>query len=400
MSQVTIQDIKTFLLKPGKVNLVVVKVLTSEPGLYGLGCATFTFRCGAVKKVLDDYLRPILIGRGVEDIEDLWSLMNYSAYWRGGPIENNAISGVDMALWDIKGKMAGLPVYSLLGGKCRDYATIYRQVNGYDLAEVSEGIERFLDEGVRHIRVQVGNLGAPGRQSWEYPGSEGLRYDPIRYQKEALELMRFVRKNFGWDIELLHDSHERLDPVDAVRFAKDMEEFRLFYLEDLLAPEDSDWLARVRAQSTVPIALGEVFTHPRDWKTLVSQHLIDYIRIHMSFIGGITPARNLASYCREYGVKLAWHGPADVSPVGHAANLHLDYAFSNFGIQEWTGFTDAELELFPGAPQCKGGRVYLSDAPGLGIDFREELAERYPVDDTYWLHRWQVRLEDGTLHAP
>lgn len=400
MSNVTIRDIRTFLLKPGKVNLIVVKVITSEPGLYGLGCATFTFRCSAVKKVVEDYLRPILIGRCVDNIEDLWQLMNYSSYWRGGPIENNAISGIDMALWDIKGKMANLPVYSLLGGKCREYATVYRQVNGLNLDEVGEGMQQYLDQGVEHIRVQVGNLGAPGRQSWVYPGAEGLRYDPARYCKESLELMKFVRSSFGWDVELLHDSHERLAPQDALRFAKDMEEFRLFFLEDLLAPEQNEWLERIRSQCSVPIASGELFTHPLEWKDLVSRRLIDYIRVHMSFIGGITPARRLANFCEEYGVKVAWHGPADVSPVGHAANLHMDYSMPNFGIQEWTGFTDAELEIFPGAPRVEGGKVFLNNLPGLGIDFREDLAERYPIDDSYWLHRWQVRLNDGSLHTP
>lgn len=400
MVNVTIKDIKTFLLKPGKTNLIVVKVITSEPGLYGLGCATFAYRCSAVKKVVEDYLRPILIGRNVDDIEDLWRLMNFSGYWRCGPIENNAISGIDMALWDIKGKIANLPVYSLLGGKLRDYASVYRQVNGLDLDEVGEGIQQFMDQGVEHIRVQLGNLGAPGRQSWEFPGPEGLRYSPSRYCRDSLELMRFVRSNFGWDLELLHDSHERLDPVDALRFAKDLEEFRLFFLEDLLSPEDNDWLERIRTQCSVPIASGELFSHPGEWKHLVTRRLIDYIRVHMSFIGGITPARKLAAFCEEYGVKVAWHGPSDVSPIGHAANLHLDYAMPNFGIQEWTGFTDAELELFPGAPQLVDGKAYLSDSPGLGIDFREDLAERYPIDDSYWLYRWQVRLNDGTLHAP
>ena len=400
MSQVTIRDIKTFLVKPGKVNLIVVKVLTSEPELYGLGCATFTYRCKAVKSVIEEYLRPVLTGRAVESIGDLWHLMNYSAFWRGGPIENNAISGIDMALWDIKGKMTGQPVYSLLGGKLRDRVTVYCQVNGADLKEVGTGFQALVDQGVKHIRVQVGNLGAPGRQSWEFPGPEGLRYDPTLYQRQSLEMMRFVRDNFGWDQELLHDAHERLSPTEALHFAKELEGFRLFYLEDLLPPEQSEWLERIRSQCATPMAMGELFVHPRDWKDLVIHRQLDYIRAHVSFIGGITPALRLAHFCDEFGVKLAWHGPADVSPVGHAANLHLDYACSNFGIQEWTDCTDAERELFPGTPIRDGGFVKLDDKPGLGVDFNEALAPKYPIDDNFWLYRWQVRQEDGSLHAP
>ena len=402
MANVTIRDIKVFVIKPvpQNPNLIAVKVETSEPGLYGLGCATFAYRSLAVKTVLENYFKPLLVGRDVANIEDIWHLLHYSAYWRGGPIELNAISGIDIALWDIKGKMAGMPVYDLLGGKSREKVTTYCYANGKDLEEVGSEFQKRLDEGHTHIRIRRGSFGGDFLPIGVFQGAEGQYYDPARYIAELDEAMEFVRKQFGPAPQLLHDVHERLDPQDAVRLARLMERHELFFLEDLLSPEQGSWFENIRARSSVPIAMGELFVGPKEWNYLITNRLIDYIRVHITAIGGITPARKLALLCENFGVKTAFHGPTDVTPIGHAANVHLDYGCRNFGIQEWAGITEQEEELFPGCPQLKGNSVYLNGKPGLGIDFDEKLAQKYPPDDSSWLHRWQMRVPDGTLHTP
>jgi mannonate dehydratase len=404
MSRVTIRDIKTFILKPGSVNLIVVKVETSEPGLYGLGCATFAYRSLAVKSVIEDYFKPVLIGRDVVHIEDTWHLLNYSAYWRSGPIEQNAISGIDIALWDIKGKMAKMPVYALLGGKCREYATTYRYADGDTFDEIGEEFQKLLDAGNTHIRIRIGkargSFGGEELPVGKYQGQEGLKYNPALYLEQLIAVMKFIRREFGTKAELLHDTHERLDPQDAMRLAREMEQFNLFFLEDILSPEQGSWYQIIRRQVTTPLAMGELFVNPKEWDYLIADRLIDYIRVHITAIGGITPAKKLANFAEVFGIKTAWHGPTDVTPIGHTANVHLSLSCINFGIQEWAGISKIEEELFPGCPEIRKNGVYANDKPGLGIDFNEKLAAKYPADNETWLNRWQMRLPDGTIHAP
>jgi mannonate dehydratase len=234
----------------------------------------------------------------------------------------------------------------------------------------------------------------------------GQYFDPAAYARSVPQLFDYLRSRLGPEIELLHDVHERLPPIDALRLAKALEPFRLFFLEDPLAPEDQQWLRMLRRQSATPIAMGELFTHPLEWRSLIADGLIDFIRVHISDIGGITPARKLAALSEAFGVRTAFHGPGDVSPVGHAANVHLDLAVPNFGIQEFWGFADALLEVFPGCPQVRDGSLYPSDDPGLGIDIDERLAARYPLHPQLAQFRdgvvdWtQSRLPDGTIARP
>src|SRR5439155_17340500 len=150
-----ITDIKTILTAPNGIRLVVVKVVTNEPGLYGLGCATFTQRAYAVQTAVDQYLKPFLLGRNPDEIEDIWQSSYVSSYWRNGPVLFNGMSGVDMALWDIKGKRANMPVYQLLGGKCRFAADLYFHASGRDSKEVEDIARKAMEKGYRHIRVQV-----------------------------------------------------------------------------------------------------------------------------------------------------------------------------------------------------------------------------------------------------
>jgi mannonate dehydratase len=397
---VTIQDVKVITTQPGRSRLIIVKIITSEPGLYGLGCATFTQRWHAVVAAIENHLKPFVLGRDVSRIEELYRMMTVHSYWRNGPVLNNAISGIDQALWDIKGKMAGMPVYDLLGGKVREAANVYVHADGSSPEEVAENVQKFMDEGHRHIRIQMGGYGGKDARMVKPDGApDGAYYDPRDYCRRMLKMMEHVRKTVGDEVELLHDIHERLMPIDAVRFAKDVEPFNLFFLEDALAPEDIDYFRHIRQQCATRIAMGELFNNPHEWRILVEERLIDFVRMHISQMGGITPARDVALFANMYGVRTAWHGPGDTSPVGHAANLHLDVWEPNFGIQEWYRASELEYEMFPGLPEVRNGYMYPNDKPGLGIDIDEKLAAKYPCTDEveFWT---QARLPDGTPARP
>ena len=397
---VTIRDVKVCATQPAASHLIVVKVITSEPGLYGLGCATFTQRQHAVIAAIEKHIRPFMLGRDVSRIEETWQMAMVHGYWRNGPVLNNAISGVDMALWDIKGKQAGMPVYQLLGGKCREAVAVYAHADGRDPQEVEDNVRKFMAEGYRYIRIQMGGYGGRGSPTPRPEGApDGAYYDPRAYMRTTLSMIDHVRSALGEEIELLHDVHERLCPSDAVQFARDVERFRLFFLEDVLAPEDIGWFARVRGQCSTPLAMGELFNSPHEWQPLISGRMIDFIRMHVSQMGGLTPARHVAAFANMFGVRTAWHGPGDVSPVGHAANLHLDLWAPNFGVREWCRFPEIVYEMFPGTPEVRNGYMYPNDRPGLGIDIDETLAAQYPlVDEVEW---WtQARLPDGTPARP
>ena len=396
----TIRDVKTILTRPAGINLVVVKVATSEPGLYGVGCATFTQRFRAVHTAIEEHLKPFLLGREVDRIEEIWQMSMVHSYWRNGPVLSNAISGVDQALWDIKGKRAGMPVYQLLGGKCREAAACYSHAGGGTPTEAVDSVRQLMEEGYRYIRVQLGGYGGlPAAESRPEGAQDGAYFDPRSYMKAQLATFEQVRAQVGDEVELLHDIHERLQPIDAVGFAKDMEQFKLFFLEDPLAPEDLEWFHNIRQQCSTPIAMGELFNNPREWQPLIAGRLIDFARMHVSQMGGITPARNVAAFAAMYGVRTAWHGPGDTSPVGHAANLHLDLWAPNFGVQEWCRFPEQIYEVFPGTPEVRKGYMYPNDQPVLGIGVDEERAAHYPC--TTQVDQWtQTRLPDGSPTRP
>ena len=400
MAKVTIKDVQTITTQPAGSRLVIVKIITSEPGLYGLGCATFTQRFHAVVTAMEKHLKPFLIGRDVSRIEEIWQMGMVHSYWRNGPVLSNAISGADQALWDIKGKQAGMPVYELLGGKCREAAAVYGHAGGNSPEAVADSVRQFMENGYRYIRIQMGGYGGEASRIVKPEGApDGAYFDPREYTLNILRMIEHVRAEVGDEVELLHDIHERLHPIDAVKFAKDVEPFNLFFLEDPLAPEDLEWFANMRQQCCTPIAMGELFNNPREWQPLIAGRLIDFIRMHVSQMGGLTPARHVAAFANMYGVRTAWHGPGDTSPVGHAANLHLDLWAPNFGIQEWCNFPEYMYEIFPGLPEVRNGYMYPSDKPGLGIDINEDLAAKYPCQDEveWWT---QTRLPDGSPTRP
>lgn len=413
---VTISKVRVICTAPEGINLVAVKVETNQPGLYGLGCATFAYRHLAVKTMVEEYLDPLLRGRDAQNIEELWQLMHQNAYWRNGPVENNAISGVDMALWDIKGKLAGMPVYQLFGGKCRSGIPVYRHADGRDLEELCENIQRFQEMGIKIIRCQCGGYGGDeyGNTPEDAPEGAlpGIYLDSRAYIRDTVKLFEGIRSKIGYHMNLVHDVHERIAPMEAIRLARLLEPFDLFFLEDPVSIEQTEWLRQLRSQTSIPIAEGELFNNPAEWKHLIAEHLIDYIRVHISQIGGITPARKLQIFAEQFGVKTAWHGPGDMSPIAHAANIHIDLAAPNFGVQEWSGIEPpnfviqnlkgphgALLEVFPGLPEYKDGYVYANDKPGLGVDLDEKEAAKYPCENTVTI--WtQTRRKDGALQTP
>ncbi len=401
MANPTITGVEAFLVQPGGSRLIIVKVTTSEPGLTGLGCATYTQRPKAVATAVSEYLGPFCCGKDAGAIEDLWQGMMVNGYWRNGPVLNNAISGIDMALWDIKGKQAGLPCYELFGGKSRPAAAVYTHAGGNTPEEVADHVRAFQEQGWQYIRCQLGGYPglkvAEGRQPAGTP--PGAYFDPRVKLHQIPALFEYLRTQLGEEVELLHDVHERLAPIDAVWLAKALEPYRLFFLEDILAPEDNDWFEHVRRVCATPLAMGELFNNPREITPLIANRLIDFIRVHVSQIGGVTPALKLARLGEAFGVRTAWHGPGDTSPVGMAANVHLDVAVPNFGIQEWATRNQAEYDLFPGLPHVQSGYVYPSDEPGWGIGFDEALAPRFPIQDGN--PTWTLsRLPDGTQVRP
>ena len=427
MSNLTIRNVRTIFTEPDNIRLVIVKIETNEPEIYGVGCATFTQRPTPVMAAVEDYLKPFLIGKDPADIEDIWQSAYVSSYWRNGPVLNNALSGIDQALWDIKGKLAGMPVYDLLGGKARSSAAVYVHANGNEYQEVEDDVHRYMEEGFHHIRVQVvtpgyvtyGNKGASGETVSNKSGPRlgtdrifepipgklhahpGGIFEPGPYIKSALGLFEHIRSKVGWDVEILHDVHERVPPIQGVGFAKEVEQYKLFFLEDLFSPEDNDYFRLVRQQTSTPIAMGELYNNPHEVIPMIKDRLLDFLRIHISQIGGITPARKLAALCEAFNVRTAWHGPGDTSPVGHAANLMLDLNTINFGIQEYAIFGENTKEVFPGCPEVKDGYMWPNGSPGLGIDINEGLAAKFPFKERAYGGAWDtVRRADGSVVKP
>jgi len=411
MPGLRITRVKAICTAPDGIRLVVVKVETSEPGLYGLGCATFTQRPLVVVTAIEQYLEPFLIGRDPDDIEDIYQSAYVSSYWRSGPVLNNALSGVDQALWDIKGKRAGMPVYQLFGGKCRQAAPLYAHASGRDFEQVEDAARKFMDQGYRYVRCQVdvpgySTYGTSGYAAMEDKQPAHLRsnqppWEPGPYCRIVPKLFERMRAQLGDEVELLHDVHERVPPILALQLARDLEPYRLFFLEDAFAPEDIDYFRILRQQSAIPIAMGELFVNQAEYVPLIRDRLIDFIRVHISDIGGLSMARKLAAFCEFFGVRTAWHGPGDVSPVGHAANLQLDLACHNFGIQEQHMFGERTREVFPGCPEIRDGMLWSNDQPGLGIDLNESLAAKYPFPEHPLNGAWPpIRRLDGTVIRP
>ncbi|MSR82763.1 MAG: mandelate racemase [Candidatus Latescibacteria bacterium] len=387
---------------------LIVKVLTDQPGLYGIGSASDHYQAGVVKAAIEEHVAPRLIGREASHIEDIWQSSYTSGYWRNGSILNTAIAGIDMALWDIKGKEAGMPVHQLLGGPCRSAVACYAHAGGNTLDELVEDVQRYIEEGWPVIRCQFGPYGGGGfisheqavkpRNAW----TQGPAFDDEAYLENIPKMFEHLRSKLGFGPKLTHDVHEHLKPHNAVTLAKLLEPYRLFFLEDLLSPEQVQWYRLVRQQCTTPQAMGELFVNPHEYVPLITERLIDYVRIRVSKGGGITPCRKIAALCEIFGVQTAWQEGGDNDPVNQAAAMHLDLASYSFGIQEENHFTPQELEIFPGHAEQVGGYLYTNDQPGLGLDIDEDKAKKLLNAERLATPKYMAedRRADGSVVRP
>ena len=415
VAPIKIRDIKTILTAPNRIRLVVVKIDTTEPGLVGWGCATFTQRALVVQTALEQYLKPFLVGRNVDEIEDIWQSSYVSSYWRNGPVLFNAMSGVDMALWDIKARRAGMPLYQLLCGKVRHGADCYFHASGGSFAEVEDSARQAMGQGFRHVRVQVSTPGyagygargttpAAGAQNQaDGPTNPRAIWEPAPYVRMLPKLFEHLRTKLGEEVELLHDVHERVTLNQAINLCKSLERYRLFFLEDPLPPEENDHFRVLRQQTSIPIAMGELFNTQHEYVPLIKERLIDFIRIHLSQIGGLSPARKVAALSEYFGVRTAWHGPGDASPLAHAAQLALELTNYNFGVHEGGGFPAETQEVFVGCPEVKNGYMLAQEKPGLGIEVDEKAAAKFPfpAGPPNFDYSWgTTRRLDGTVIRP
>ena len=401
-----IQDVQVIVTSPGR-NFVTLKLTTSD-GVVGLGDATLNGRELAVASYLRDHLGPLLLGRDPHRIEDTWQYLVKGTYWRGGPVAMAAVGAIDLALWDVKGKAAGLPLYQLLGGASRDGVLAYAHATGRDVPELLDAVARQLALGYQAMRVQTGVPGlgqvygvGGGAASGGYePAGRGdrpreERWDSAAYLRFVPGVFERLRQELGPDLALLHDAHHRLTPIEAARLGKDVEPYRLFWLEDVTPADNPEALRWVRQHTTTPLAVGEVFTSIWDAERLLREQLIDYLRTAVVHAGGITPARRMFELAHLYQVRIAPHGPTDTSPINLAATLHLDLAVPNLGIQEHMRHEPLVDEVFPHAYRFHAGYLHPGDAPGLGVEIDERLAARYPYQPAYLPIN---RLLDGTVH--
>jgi mannonate dehydratase len=387
---------------PGR-NFVTLKIETDE-GLTGLGDATLNGRELAVASYLGDHLIPCLIGRDAHQIEDIWQYLYRGAYWRRGPVTMSAIAAVDTALWDIKAKAAGLPLYQLLGGKSRAGVMVYGHANGRDIEDTCEAVASYIEQGYRAIRAQSGVPGLEkvygiGRDSGFYePAEKGLppetTWSTEKYLDFAPKLFERLRETFGFEPHLLHDVHHRLTPIEAGRLGKSLEPYRLFWIEDPTPAENQEAFRLIRQHTVTPLAVGEIFNSIYDCKDLIQNQLIDYIRTTVVHAGGISHLRKIAALAEIYQIRTGSHGATDLSPICMGAALHFDIAVANFGIQEYMRHTPETDAVFPHAYSFDRGYLQPGEAPGHGVEIDEALAAKYPYDPAYLP---VARLEDGTL---
>lgn len=385
-------------------NYATVKIET-EGGVYGLGDATLAGRELAVVAYLNEHLLPTIIGRDAFNIEDLWQYMYRTAYWRGGPVSMTAIGAVDVALWDIKGKALGVPVYNLLGGQSRRGIRAYAHAWGKSVDDTVQAVADRLAEGYTAVRFsctvpglpdsyRVLNLAAPSSgDARTLPPAE--TWDTRRYLDFIPKLIGELRKELGPDPDLLHDVHHRLTGVEATWLTHRLEPFRLYWLEDPIRPGLADEYTLLRQRSIIPLAAGETFHDMSECYEFVARRLIDHLRMSPSHSGGLTNIRKIGAFAEIHRVAMACHGPIDISPVGIAAAAHFGLSTHNYSLQEHVPYGSETAAVLPYSFNVREGYLHPGDKPGLGVDLDDHLASQFPFKASYLP---MVRTLDGTVH--
>ncbi|MCS7219899.1 MAG: galactonate dehydratase [Anaerolineae bacterium] len=358
-----ITQIEPYPVWGGFRNFLFVVVDTDE-GIYGVGEAGITGRELAVMGAIEHF-KPLLIGQDPFRTEHLWQILFRGGFFPAQRILTAAISAIDIALWDIKGKALGVPVYELLGGRVRDRVVCYPHNVGHDM-EITPLVESCLrtkEEGWKFVR-------------WGLP-QEGEILEPRRAVLAAIRQFQAVREAIGDEIEIVFDVHTRLDLPDAVWLCQEVEPFHPFFIEDPLRCENPDSFKTLRPRTRVPLAAGEQFSSKWEFRQLIEEEWIDYARVDLCIVGGFTEARKIAGWCETHYIKLAVHNP--LGPVSTAACLQLNLAVPNFGVQEQPQKPGTMLtDVVPVQPEWEDGYLLPSTRPGLGIEFDREAAKRHP----------------------
>ncbi len=339
-------------------------VVETDEGITGLGEAGLTGQERAMMGALDS-LREMIVGEDPFRIEHLWQLMFRGAFFPAQRVMSSAIAGIDMALWDIKGKALGVPVYELLGGRVRDTVVCYPHCSGETTAALVEDAQARVAEGWRFVRWGV--------------SSEGDVIEPRRAARRAIEQFDALRSALGDEVELCIDVHTRLDPSDAVTLCREAEPYRPYFVEDPLRAENYELYRMLRSRTGVPIAAGEHYSSKWEFRQVIEEDLIDYARIDLAICAGLTEARKIAGWCETHSIRLAVHNP--IGPVSTSACLHLNLATPNFGVQELPRRPNESLaDLVLHQPEWKEGSLLPPERPGLGIELDATVLEKYPYE--------------------
>lgn len=352
-----ITNVKPYPVWGGNRNFFFVKVET-DTGHYGIGEGGLTWRELACAEAVN-HLKRHLIGQDASRIEHLWQTMYRGGFFPADKVIASAIGAIDIALWDLRGKLLGVPVYDLLGGQVRDRVACYPHAVGDTPEAIAQHSRELVDAGWKFIR-----FGLP---------SEGDILEPARAVRLGVRQFAAIREAVGEDVEIIIDVHTRLDPPDAIRLCRDLEPYRPFFVEDPLRSENMHSFHQLARHVAVPLAAGEQFASKWDFRELVEHDLIQYCRVDLCICGGITESRKVAGWCETHYIALSPHNP--LGPVSTAACLHLDLATSNFAVQELPRVPGTVLpEVFPVQVPFENGHLLPPTAPGLGVEFNEEAA--------------------------
>ncbi len=405
----TIKDVQVITTSGGgNYRWIFLKIVTSEPGLYGIGSANNLYQSSAVIAALEDHLKPWLMGKDPDRIEDLWQSAQMRTYWRSGPVNNNVLAAMDMALWDIKGKRAGMPVYEMLGGKAHDAVAVYDHQGGRTKEACLETLQKSLANGFRHVRIQYGEGGyggggfiPAGEGNRAEGGYKGPAFDEEQYVDTIPTVFEFLRAKAGFGPKLLHDVHSHMTGMNAVELSRRLQPCQMFFVEDILPPEQIAWYRNIRQICSTPQAVGEVFSNPYEYLPLITERLIDYVRCRVAAIGGITQEKKIATMCEVFGVKTAFQEGGENDPVNQMASYHVDLSSSAFGIQEENHFPPVVHEMFPGMGEIRKGYLYGSGKPGMGLDIDMNLVAKYPLGPLRGGGAYKTdRTLDGTVTKP